>query len=64
MTPEARALVNIDKMLAKSGYKLQDMKEFNRSASLGVDVREFSTNSGPVDYLLFVDGEPVGGIDE
>jgi type I site-specific restriction endonuclease len=54
MTPEAKARVNIDKMLIEAGYVLQDMKDFNRTASLGVAVREFPTQSGPVDYLLFV----------
>jgi type I restriction enzyme R subunit len=63
MTPEAKARENIDKMLIKSGYVLQDMKEFNRSAALGVAVREFPTQSGPVDYLLFVDGNPVGVVE-
>ncbi|MCL1996612.1 MAG: DEAD/DEAH box helicase family protein [Defluviitaleaceae bacterium] len=63
MTPEARTRINIDKMLAHAGYVLQDMKEFNRTASLGVAVREFPTKSGPVDYLLFIDGNPVGVIE-
>ena len=63
MTPEAKARVNIDNMLTESGYVLQDMKSFNRTASLGVAVREFPTNSGPVDYLLFIGGAPVGVIE-
>jgi len=63
MTPEAKARINIDKMLVESGYILQDMKEFNRSAGLGVAVREFPTLSGPVDYLLFVNGTPVGVVE-
>jgi len=63
MTPEAKARVNIDKMLSEAGYVLQDMREFNRTASLGVAVREFPTESGPVDYLLFVSGTPVGVVE-
>jgi type I restriction enzyme R subunit len=63
MTPEAKARANIDKMLTESGYVLQDMKNFNRTASLGVAVREFPANSGPVDYLLFVGGCPVGVVE-
>ena len=63
MTPEAKARVNIDEMLMASGYVLQDMRDFNRTASLGVAVREFPTESGPVDYLLFIDGEPVGVVE-
>ena len=63
MTPEMKARINIDKMLSDAGYKLQDMAEFNRTASFGVAVREFPTNSGPVDYLLFIDGKPIGVIE-
>jgi type I restriction enzyme R subunit len=63
MTPEAKARVKIDEMLRNAGYVLQDMKEFNRKASLGVAVREFPTNSGPVDYLLFIGGTPVGVVE-
>lgn len=36
------------------------MNKLNLSASLGVAVREFPTSTGPVDYALFVDGEPIG----
>ena len=61
--PEAKARINIDKMLDDSGYIIQDMKNFNRTASLGVAVREYPTKSGPVDYLLFIDGKPVGVIE-
>ena len=63
MTPEAKARVNIDKMLTEAGYTLQDMGGFNRTVALGVAVREFPTNSGPVDYLLFVNGKPVGVVE-
>jgi len=63
MTPEAKARLQIDKMLAGAGYVLQDMKEFNRFAALGVAVREYSTKTGPVDYLLFIDGAPVGVVE-
>jgi type I restriction enzyme R subunit len=63
MTPEAKARVIIDKMLIESGYILQDMKDFNRSAGFGVAVREYPTQSGPVDYLLFVDGNPIGVVE-
>ena len=63
MTPEAKARVNIDKMLIESGYILQDMTEFNRLAAIGVAVREFQTNSGPVDYMLFINGKPAGVVE-
>jgi len=63
MTPEAKARVNIDKMLEQSGYILQDLRELNPTAATGVAVREYPTNSGPVDYLLFVNGTPVGVVE-
>lgn len=63
MTPEAKARIEIDKKLIASGYVIQDMKEFNPIASSGVAVREFPTNSGPVDYLIFIDKLPVGVIE-
>ncbi len=60
MTPEAKARLVIDKNLELAGYVVQDMKEFNRFASKGVAVREYMTSAGPADYVLFVDGNPVG----
>ncbi len=63
MTPEAKAREEIDRKLAQSGWVIQDVKEVNLMASLGVAVREFPTSSGPVDYALFVDGIPVGVIE-
>jgi len=63
MTPEQKARLNIDKMLEESGYVIQNKDEFNPMASLGVVVREFATESGPVDYLMFIDGIPVGVIE-
>lgn len=63
MTPEAKTRIEIDKKLTASGYVIQDMKEFNPTAALGVAVREFPTNSGPVDYLIFIDKTPVGVIE-
>lgn len=63
MTPELKAREIIDKKLKEVGYTIQDMIEFNPAESLGVAVREFPTNSGPVDYLLFINKNPVGVIE-
>lgn len=63
MTPEQKAREIIDKKLGQAGWILQDMKELNLSAGLGVAVREFPTSTGPVDYALFVDGTPVGVVE-
>jgi len=63
LSPEAKARIKIDKMLTNAGYILQDKDEFDRTAALGVAVREYPTKSGPVDYLLFVNGNPVGVVE-
>ena len=59
LAPEQQARENIDKQLEQSGWFVQDFKELNPSASLGVAVREYPTESGSADYILFVDsGDP------
>ena len=63
MTPEEKARVIIDCKLEKAGWVIQDLKQVNPSASLGVAVREYPTSTGPVDYALFVDGMPVGVVE-
>lgn len=39
------------------------MEQFNPSASLGVAVCEYPTDTGPADYVLFVNRKPVGIIE-
>ena len=63
MKPEEKSRLTIDKKLIESGWVIQDIKSLNLSASLGVAVREFPTNTGPVDYALFIGGVPVGVIE-
>lgn len=63
MSPEEKARLVIDEKLFASGYVLQDVSEFNPSASRGVVVREWQTDSGPCDYLIFIDGVPCGVIE-
>ena len=64
MDPEAKARISIDAKLEAAGWVLQDRADFDRTASLGVAVREFRTNGGnEVDYALFVDGFPCGLIE-
>ncbi len=58
--PEQIARDKIDEMLRASGWKVQSKQEVNLSAGIGVAVREFQTEVGPVDYLLFVDKKPLG----
>jgi type I restriction enzyme R subunit len=63
LTPEQYARENIDKQLTQAGWIVQDLKEFNPSASLGIAVREYPTESGSADYILFIDRKPVGVIE-
>ena len=63
MTPEARARVQVDQKLGAAGWTVQDLKELNLGAAYGVAVREYPTDTGPADYVLFVDREPVGVIE-
>jgi type I restriction enzyme R subunit len=63
MTPEQKARIEIDKRLTDAGWLLQDRQEFNPVIAIGVAVREFHTDSGPVDYLLFADRNPVGVVE-
>ena len=63
MTPEQKAREVIDKKLGQAGWVVQDMKQLNLFAGLGVAVREFPTSTGPVDYALFVEGVPVGVVE-
>ena len=61
--PEQKARDLIDQKLREAGWVIQNLKQANFYAGLGVAVREYPTDSGEADYLLFVDGEPVGVIE-
>lgn len=63
LTPEQHARQKIDALLVAAGWVIQNNKDFNRNASLGIAVREFQLTSGPCDYLLFVDGKAAGVIE-
>ena len=63
ITPENQARQIIDRKLTDSGWVIQDIKKLNFSAGLGVAIREYPTDSGPADYILFVDRKPVGVIE-
>ncbi|MEI2781482.1 MAG: type I restriction-modification enzyme R subunit C-terminal domain-containing protein [Candidatus Competibacter sp.] len=63
MTPEAKARLSIDSKLSDAGWRVQDLKRINLGAAVGVAVREYPTDTGPADYVLFVHREPVGVIE-
>jgi type I restriction enzyme R subunit len=61
--PEQLARDNIDKQLIACGWIIQDKSKINLNAGLGIVVREYQTDVGPADYILFVDKKPVGVIE-
>src|SRR3954463_6654827 len=63
MTPEAKARELIDKKLEQAGWVVQDLKQLNLSAATGVAVREYPTDTGPADYVLFVNRVSCGVIE-
>lgn len=64
MTPEENARQEIDNLLLQAGWIIQDRDSFDRTAGLGVAVREFLMADGTeADYLLFVDGKACGVIE-
>jgi type I restriction enzyme, R subunit len=63
MTPEARARLTIDELLAQAGWLIQDREDMNLGAGLGIAVREYSLPAGPCDYLLFIDRKACGVIE-
>lgn len=61
--PEQKSRDNIDDRLKESGWVVQDFKKLDWSKGLGIAVREYQTEVGPVDYALFVDQRAVGVIE-
>jgi type I restriction enzyme R subunit len=61
--PEQIARDKIDKLLQASGWTVQNNKQIDFSSGLGQAVREYQTDVGPADYVLFVDKKAVGVIE-
>lgn len=61
--PEQKARDNIDKMLVDAGWVVQSKNKVDLSAAKGVAVREYQTDVGPADYVLFLNRKPVGVIE-
>ncbi|MEW6325038.1 MAG: type I restriction-modification enzyme R subunit C-terminal domain-containing protein [Nitrospirota bacterium] len=63
--PEAQARKQIDDLLTKAGWVVQDVSEANLSAARGVAIREFplAPGHGEADYLLYVDQKATGVIE-
>jgi type I restriction enzyme, R subunit len=61
--PEQIARDNIDSALERSGWIIQSIKQVNLHSGIGIAVREYLTDVGPADYVLFVDGKPCGVVE-
>ncbi|WP_416768873.1 DEAD/DEAH box helicase family protein [Sulfurimonas sp. ST-25] len=61
--PEQIARDKIDAMLRSSGWAVQNKDAIDHKAAEGIAVREYQTDIGPADYVLFVDRKPVGVIE-
>ena len=62
-TSEQKARDIIDKMLSQADWFVQDREEINFSSGSGIAVREYQTDVGPADYVLFIDQKPVGVVE-
>jgi type I restriction enzyme R subunit len=58
--PEQQARDVIDRQLLACGWVIQNKNQINLAAGIGVAVREYSTEVGPADYVLFVNRNPLG----
>jgi type I site-specific restriction endonuclease len=56
--PEPIALDQIDKLLLQSGWVIQNKIKINFHLGESQFVREYQTDSGPADYILFVGDKP------
>ncbi|MFY0683824.1 MAG: DEAD/DEAH box helicase family protein [Balneola sp.] len=63
LTPEQLAREKIDQALEKSGWIVQNFDQTDFSSGKGIAIREYPTDSGPADYILFVDRTPVGVVE-
>lgn len=61
--PEQIARENIDKQLKDCGWIIQNKSKINLNAGIGIAVREYQTDAGPADYVLFIECKPVGVIE-
>lgn len=61
--PEQVARDRIDAQLRAAGWAVQGKGEVNLHAGGGQAIREYTTDCGPADYVLFIDRKPVGVIE-
>ncbi|MCY3810945.1 MAG: DEAD/DEAH box helicase family protein [Gammaproteobacteria bacterium] len=62
-TPEEVARDRIDDRLRAAGWHVQDRDAIDFSAGSGIAVREYPTDTGPADYVLFCERQAVGVVE-
>src|SRR5271168_2602831 len=61
--PEQKSRDKIDALLEASGWFVQNFKKLDWNQGLGIAVREYQTDTGYADYILFIDRIPVGVVE-
>ena len=61
--PDQGTRDRIDATLGECGWAVQDNKTIDYSGGLGIAIREYPTDTGLADYVLFVDRVAVGVIE-
>ena len=61
--PEQKARNGIDRKLNASGWTVQEKSKIDWGVSRDIAVKEYLTDVGPADYVLFVNKKPVGIIE-
>ena len=61
--PEEVARDRIDDRLAAAGWHVQDRNAIDFNAGPGIAIREYQTDVGPADYVLFADTRAVGVVE-
>lgn len=61
--PEQLARDLIDEKLRDAGWAVQSKGGVDLNAARGVAIREYASDTGPMDYMLMVDGKPCGVIE-
>lgn len=61
--PEQAARDRIDERLRAAGWMVQNKGKIDFNAGPGIAVREYQTDVGPADYVLFADRQAVGVVE-
>lgn len=62
-TPEQKARDRIDRTLKAAGWVVTDRCDLDWKLGPGIAVREYPTEIGPADYVLFAERQPLGVIE-